>query len=105
LSSVFHNYTKNVCELGLYNILWHTWILHYHPITIVNVHHVVSLIDLFSIQIRFRKTEGAIKNEQSRDTGNTGTQDTRRRQTNIKQKLKAMHILLTKYGIYIFISK
>ena len=34
-----------------------------------------------------------------------GTQDTGRKQTNIKQKLKAMHILFTKYGIYIFISK
>jgi hypothetical protein len=57
------------------------------------------------MQIRFRKTEGAIKNGQSRDTDNTSTQDTRRRQTNIKQKLKALHILFTKYGVYIFISK
>jgi hypothetical protein len=32
---------------------------------------------LLSIQIRFKKTEGAIKNGQSRDKGNTGTQDTR----------------------------
>ena len=34
------------------------------------------------------KTEGAIKNEQSRETGNTGTQDTGRGQA----KQKAQHI-------------